>query len=138
MRLNSYLMFNGQCEEAFTFYAKCLGGKIEAMMQVAGSPAEAHMPPEFRDKILHACLSVGDNRLMASDAPSDRYEKAQGTYVSIEVGDPLEAERIFSELSEGGTIRMAFGKTFWAERFGMVIDRFGTPWMVNCALRNQG
>jgi PhnB protein len=133
MQLNAYLMFNGQCEEAFTFYAKCLGGKIEAMMPHAGSPAEKHAPPEWRDKILHACLSVGDSKLMASDAPPDHFEKVQGTFVNIALEDPVEGERIFNELSEGGTVRMPFAKTFWAERFGMVIDRFGTPWMVNCA-----
>jgi PhnB protein len=126
-------MFNGQCEEAFTFYAECLGGKIEAMMRYAGSPAEPHSPPQLRDKILHACLSVGDSKLMASDAPPDRFEKVQGTYVNIAIEDPAEGERIFNELAEGGTVQMPFGKTFWAERFGMVVDRFGTPWMVNCA-----
>jgi PhnB protein len=139
MQLNSYLMFNGQCEEAFTFYAKCLGGKIEVMMPHAGSPAEAHTPPEWRDKILHACLSIGDSKLMASDAPPNHYEKVQGTFVNIAIEDSLEGERIFNELSEGGTVRMPFAKTFWAERFGMVVDRFGTPWMVNCGPReNQG
>ena len=133
MQLNTYVMFNGQCEEAFTFYAECLGGKIEAMMRYAGSPAEPHSPPQLRDKILHACLSVGDSKLMASDAPPDRFEKVQGTYVNIAIEDPAEGERIFNELAEGGTVQMPFGKTFWAERFGMVVDRFGTPWMVNCA-----
>jgi len=134
MQLNSYLMFDGQCEAAFTFYAQCLGAKIEAMIKHAGSPAEANTPPEWRDKILHATLSVGDSKLMASDAPPNHYQKPQGVYVNIAIDNPVEAERIFNELSAGGTVQMAFGKTFWAERFGMLVDRFGTPWMVNCTL----
>jgi PhnB protein len=136
LNLNSYAMFNGQCEEAFKVYEKCFGGKIEAMITHAGSPMEAHTPPEWRGKIMHARMSVGNSILMGSDAPPDRYEEAKGTLINIGVEDPLEAERVFQELSEGGTIKMPIQKTFWAERFGMLVDRFGIPWMVNCELRN--
>jgi len=132
MQLNSYLIFNGQCEEAFQLYAQCLGGQIEAMMTHAGTPAEAHTAPEWHDKILHACLKVGDSVLMGSDAPPDRYEAPKGAFVNIGVEDPLEAERIFHALAEGGTVRMPIGATFWAKRFGMLVDRFGILWMVNC------
>jgi PhnB protein len=132
MQLNAYLLFNGDCEAAFQFYAKVLGGKIEAMMPHTGTPAEPFVPAEWRNKILHARMTVGEAVLMASDAPPGRYSKPQGFSVSTNVKDPAEAERIFKALSEGGTITMPFEKTFWAERFGMATDRYGIPWMVNC------
>ena len=132
MQLIPYLYFNGQCEAAFKFYAQCLGGKIETMMSNAGTPAEEHVPAEWRQKILHARLTVGDAVLMASDAPPGHYQKPQGFSVSIQIKDPAEAERIFNALAENGTVRMPFEQTFWALRFGMLVDRFGIPWMINC------
>ena len=132
MQINPYLLFNGQCEAAFKFYEQCLGGKIEAMMTHAGTPAEAHVPPEWRNKILHARLVVGDQILMASDAPPDRYALPNGFSVSIQLKDTAEGERIFNALAENGKVRMPFEKTFWAARFGMLVDRFGIPWMINC------
>jgi len=131
-QLNAYLFFNGQCEEAFTFYAKVLGGEIEAMMPHEGTPAAGNVPPEWRKKIIHARMRVGDTLLMASDAPPDHSEPAKGFKVNIGVDDPKEAERIFKAFSEGGTVQMPIQETFWALRFGMLVDRFGTPWMVNC------
>lgn len=132
MQLITYLTFNGQCEAAFKFYEKCLGGKIEAMMTHAGTPAEAQTPLEWRNKILHACLRVGDAVLMASDAPPGHQEPAKGFSVNIATKDPAEADRVFHALAENGKVRMPIAKTFWAERFGMLVDQFGTPWMVNC------
>jgi PhnB protein len=132
MQINPYLLFKGDCREAFTFYEKLLGGKIEAIMTHAGTPAEEHVPAEWREKIIHARLTVGDQVLMASDAPPDHYQKPQGFSVSIGIKDPAEAERIFSVLSENGTIQMPLQQTFWARSFGMCVDRFGIPWMVNC------
>jgi PhnB protein len=132
MKLNPYLTFDGDCEEAFKVYEKVLGGKIVAMMPHEGTPAEAQVPAEWRNKILHARLLFGDNVLMASDAPPGRFEKMQGFSVSLVLQDPAEAERIFSAFADGGTVRMPLGETFWAKKFGMLTDRFGTPWMVNC------
>jgi PhnB protein len=132
VQLNPYLLFNGQCEAAFKFYEKVLGGKIEAMLPHEGTPAAEHVPAQWRKKILHARLSVGNEVLMGSDAPRDRYEAMKGFSVTINVNDPTEAERIFHALEENGTVRMPIGKTFWAERFGMLVDQFGTPWMINC------
>jgi PhnB protein len=132
MQINTYLMFNGNCEEAFKFYAELLHGKIVAMMPHEGTPAENHVSPEWRKKIIHARMTVGDNVLMASDAPPDRSQKPQGFSVNISVDTPAEAERIFGALAERGNIQMPIAETFWAERFGMVVDRFGTPWMINC------
>jgi PhnB protein len=133
MQLNPYLFFDGRCEQAFQFYAKVLGGKIEAMLRHEGTPAESHVGPEWRNKIMHARLVIGDKALMASDAPPDRSDGAmKGFSVTLGVDKPAEAERIFHALAENGTVRMPIQKTFWAERFGMLVDQFGTPWMINC------
>ncbi|MFZ1119439.1 MAG: glyoxalase/bleomycin resistance/extradiol dioxygenase family protein [Candidatus Binataceae bacterium] len=132
MQLNPYLFFNGQCEAAFKFYEKVLGGKIEAMLPHEGTPAAEHVPPEWRKKILHARLVVGDKVLMGSDAPPGRPEEMKGFSVTLGIDDPKEAERIFHALAENGTVRMPIEKTFWAVRFGMLVDQFGTPWMINC------
>ena len=132
MQLNPYLTFNGQCEAAFKFYEQCLGGKIVAMMPHAGTPAEEHVPAEWRNKIIHARLIVGDDVLMGSDAPPDRYEASKGFSVTLGVDNPAEAERVFNALAEKGTVQMPIQETFWAVRFGMLVDRFGIPWMINC------
>lgn len=132
MRVNPYLLFNGRCQEAFTFYAECLGGKIEAMLPHAGTPAEGHVPPEWREKIMHARLSLGEDVIMGSDAPPGHFESPKGFSVTIQLTDPVEADRIFRRLSDGATVTMPIQQTFWATRFGMLVDRFGTPWMVNC------
>ena len=132
MQLSPYLSFNGQCEEAFKFYEKCLGGKIDAMMPHEGSPAADHVPAEWRSKILHARMVIGDQVLMASDAPPNQFHPPQGFSVSIQVTDSGEAERIFRALTENGTVTMPIAETFWAARFGMLVDRFGIPWMINC------
>ena len=132
MQLSPYLTFNGQCEEAFKFYERCLGGKIEAMLTHTGTPMEKHTPPEWRDKILHARLIVDGKPLMGSDAPPDRYQPPKGFSVSLELKDPADAERIFKALAESGAVQMPLQETFWAARFGMVVDRFQTPWMINC------
>ena len=132
MQLNPYLNFNGQCEEAFELYEKCLNGKIELMMTHAQSPMADKTPPEQMNRIMHATLRFGDEVIMGADAPPPYYEKPQGFAVSLSLKNTAEAERIFNELSAGGTVRMALQKTFWAERFAMFTDRFGTPWMINC------
>jgi PhnB protein len=132
MQSNTYLNFNGECEAAFKFYEQCLGGKIVAMMTYADMPMVEQTPPEQRDKIMHIHLTVGDMVLMGSDAPPDYFEKPQGFNVNLQFDDVVEAERIFHALAENGTIKMPFQETFWAKRFGMAIDRFGTPWMINC------
>jgi PhnB protein len=132
MQINPYLTFPGQCEEAFRFYEKVLRGKIEAMFPHAGTPAEQHVPPEWRNKIMHARLVVGEGVLMGSDAPPGRQEKPHGFSVSLQIKDMAEAERVFHALADGGSTTMPMQETFWALRFGMCVDRFGIPWMVNC------
>jgi PhnB protein len=132
MQMNPYLIFNGQCEAAFRFYEKCLGGKIEAMMTHADSPMAQQVPAEWRSKIMHARMTVDGTPLMGSDAPPEHYRQPQGLSVSLSVKEPGEAERIFQELSENGKVQMPIQKTFWSIRFGMLVDQFGIPWMVNC------
>jgi PhnB protein len=132
MQLNSYLNFNGQCAEAFKFYERCLGGKIQMIMTHGESPMADRVAPEWRDKILHVTLAVGGGLLMGCDAPPQHYEKPQGFFVQVAVEHPDDAERLFQALSENGTVRMPLQQTFWAARFGMLVDRFGTPWMINC------
>ena len=133
MQLNPYLNFDGCCEAAFKFYEQVLGAKIEAMMPHAGSPMEQHVPAEWRNKIMHARLVLADDMvLMGSDAPPGMHEEMKGFSVTLGIEKPAEAERIFHALAEDGTVRMPIQETFWATRFGMLTDRFGTPWMINC------
>lgn len=132
MQLTAYLNFDGQCEEAFRFYAQVLDGRIEAMQTHGASPIAAEVPSEWHDRILHARLVAGDAVLLGSDTPPGYDDPPRGFAVSVQVGDPERAERIFRALAEDGRVTMPLGKTFWAERFGMLVDRFGTPWMVNC------
>jgi len=132
MKMESYLFFDGKCKEAFEFYASVLGGKIVAMLPHAETPAEAAVPPEWRDKIMYARLEVEGQALLASDVPPQQSGRMQGFHLSLSVKTAEEAERIFAALSEGGKISMPLGETFWSPRFGMLTDRFGTPWMINC------
>jgi PhnB protein len=132
MKLNPYLSFDGQCAAAFKFYEQCLSGKIDSMMTYGNSPMAEQTPPEQIDKIMHVTLNVGDMVLMGSDAPPGYFEKPQGFSISLVFNDVVEAERIFQELSESGVVKMPIQETFWAARFGMLVDRFGTPWMINC------
>lgn len=132
MHVSPYLTFDGQCEAAFRFYAECLGGTIEVMQPHGDSPLAAETPPGWRDRILHARLALGGAVLMGSDTPPGAYARPQGLSVSLQIDDPERAERVFGALAEGGTVAMPIQQTFWAARFGMVTDRFGTPWMVNC------
>lgn len=132
MQLNPMLTFDGQCKAAFEFYQQCLGGSIQTMMTWGESPMAGQMPAEWNEKILHVTMSVGPTALLGCDTPPDRYEKTKGISVTIQIDDPSEAERVFAALAEGGTVTMPIQETFWAARFGMCVDRFGIPWMVNC------
>ena len=127
-----YLGFDGRCEEAFKRYEKMFGGKILAMMRHSDAPLGSGVPqtPDVANRIMHARLKVGDRLLMGGDGPTDR--RPQGFSVAVTVDDPGEADRVFRELGEEGTVTMPISETFWARRFGMVTDKFGIPWMVNC------
>lgn len=137
MQLNPSLSFDGNCEAAFKFYEKCIGAKIQTIMTWGNSPMADQVPAEMHDKIIHSTLVVGDGALLGSDTPPGRYEKPQGCSITIQLEDASEGERIFNELAEGGTIQMPFAATFWATGFGMCVDKFGVPWMVNCGSAPQ-
>jgi len=128
----AHLHFKGNCAEAFRFYAETFGGKIVFAMTYGESPAGAQTAADFSDKIIHSRLDFGGQFLLGCDAPPDRFQAPQGFNVMAAIDKPDDAVRAFKALSDGGTITMPFGETFWARGFGMCTDRFGIPWMVNC------
>jgi PhnB protein len=132
LNLQTSLAFNGQCEAAFRFYERCLNGTIAFMLTWGDSPSAADAPPGWDGKIFHATLKVGDAVVMGSDPPPDSYEQPKGFSLVLQMDDPDAAERIFQSLAENGRIEMPLQETFWASRFGAVIDRFGIPWAINC------
>jgi PhnB protein len=132
MKLNPYLNFNGQCEAAFKFYEEVLGAKIVFSMTWGEMPGADQFPAEYHKRIMHATLSVGDQALMGADAPPDSYKEPKGMSVSIHVKEIPEGERVFNALAQNGSVTMPFQKTFWSPGFGMCVDQFGIPWMINC------
>ena len=137
MKVSPYLSFKGDCEEAFKFYEECLGGKIEAIFRYAGSPMAGTAPAGWQDKIMHGSVKIGDLLLMGADIVSENYEAPKGVSLSLQIKDASEAERIFASLTQGGRVVLPLEKTFWAERFGMAVDRFGIPWLINCEAETQ-
>jgi PhnB protein len=131
-KFDPYLIFKGNCTEAFGFYQDALGGKIEAMLTVGQSPMAAEIPPGGRDGVLHARLNLDGQVLMGCDAMEGQpYEGMKGFWVSLTYADDnAKAKRIFDALAQEGQVMMPMQKTFWSEAYGMVTDRFGTPWMV--------
>ncbi len=137
MEMHAYLNFAGECEAAFQFYEQCLGGTIEAIFRFGGSPMAEQAPPGWADKVMHGSIKVAGQVLMGADAPPGQYETPKGMSLSLNMTDAPEAERVFGRLAEGGTVQMPLQETFWAARFGMVTDRFGVPWLVNCGAPAQ-
>jgi PhnB protein len=136
MQVNPYLFYNGNCEAALKFYQQVLGARIEEMLTYETGPAEMPIPPEWRKKVMHARISIDGEVIMASDAPPGNFHQPQGFSVALLVEDPAAAERRFKALAEGGTVSMPFGKTFFSRGFGMCVDQFGMPWMVNCPMQD--
>ena len=131
--VQSYLFFNGRCEEAIEFYRKALEAEVELMLRYKESPEPqppGMLPPGFENKIMHCSFNIGATRLMASDGCSADKAAFDGFSLSLTVSDEAEANRAFAALAEGGEVRMPLGKTFWSPCFGMVADRFGIGWMV--------
>lgn len=129
--LDAYLFFDGTCAEAMHFYERTLGGKIEMMMTYAESPEKTQCAAGSEDRIMHTSLTLGDRRLMASDTPPGQPDSAMGGFgLSLSYPTAAEAKKVFGALGEGGQVKMPMAKTFWVETFGVVTDRFGTPWMV--------
>ncbi len=130
MKLRTYLNYGGNCEQAFRFYEQHLGAKITMLSRFGEQPGIGDIPPERRNQVLHARMTLGDTELLASDAPPDRFQPMRSVYLSLSVASNEEAERIYGLLSEGGEIFMPMGETFFAPRFAMLRDRFGTSWMI--------
>ncbi len=137
MKLNPYLMFNGQCREAFEFYRQCLGGDLFSMTYGEAPHSEAP-PTALPERILHTTLDFGENQLMGSDAPTDQPQSPSSTHLAIEADNPEHAEALFHSLGEGGRVTMPLSETFWAYKFGMCTDRFGVPWMVSAGKPMDG
>ena len=130
MAFNPYLNYGGNCREAFTRYQEIFGGEL-FVMTMADMPSDEPVPPDQADLVMHAALMFDGHLLMASDDPSPDFGPVQGMYVNYTVADVDEAERVFAALADGGEITMPIAETFWAPKFGMCVDRFGIPWMVN-------
>jgi PhnB protein len=136
MQVQSYLFFDGRCEEAVEFYKKALGAKVEMLMRYRESPEPpppGMVPPGFDNKVMHTSFRVGDTVVMASDGCTEREASFRGFSLSLAVEKAAEADRYFNALAEGGTVQMPLAKTFWSPRFGMLTDRFGVGWMINVA-----
>jgi PhnB protein len=132
MQINPYLSFNGQCEQALRYYEQHLGAKVEMMMTYGASPMADQTPPDQRGRIMHATFKLDGQTLSGADAPPQHYRKPEGMSLLLGLSDVAQAERIFQALAVNGEVKMPMQQTFWAERFGVVIDQFGTPWMINC------
>lgn len=133
MKLIPSLSFNGQCATAFKFYEQCLGGEILSLMPYEGSPMESDVPAEWKSKVMHTEMKFGDFKIMGTDAIPGQYEPTKGMSLTLDVNEPAEAERVFNALAENGTIEMPIAETFWAKKFGALVDQFGISWMVNCS-----
>jgi len=130
MQVQSYLMFNGRCEEAIEFYKKALGAKVEAMMRFKDAPAEFKCSPGTENKIMHSCLRIGDTAVMASDGMMQGKPEFKGFSLTINAKDEAEADRLFGALADGGQVQQPLTKTFFSPKFGVLADKFGVGWMV--------
>ena len=137
MQMNPYLNFNGQCEEAFKFYEQCLGGQLGAIFRYAGTSMSDGVPADWQDKVMHASITIGEQVLLGADLAPYRYEEPKGFSLSLQMTSTAEADRIFHTLAKDGTVVMPLEKTFWAARFGVLVDRFGIRWLINCEGSDQ-
>jgi PhnB protein len=132
VQLYPNLTFNGQCEAAFKFYEECLHGRTVFMMTYENAPMDLQTPSDWRKKIFHATFALAEFMFAGSDLPPGQYQKPQGFALQFNLNDPVNAERIFKALSENGTVQMPLQETFWAPRFGVLVDQFDIPWIINC------
>ena len=137
MQMNPYLSFKGDCEAAFKFYEQNLGAQLGALFRYGGSPMAGDVSADWSDKIMHGSLTLGGQVLMGGDVAPDRYEEPKGFSLSLQINCTAEAERVFHALAKGGRVVMPLEKTFWAALFGMIVDRFGIPWLMNCEAPEQ-
>ncbi|MBY4675374.1 VOC family protein [Marinobacterium arenosum] len=131
MKIEPYLCFNGQCEQAIEFYRQALDAEVPLMMRFKDSPEPHNCADVDPELIMHANVQIGGNTLMMSDGNGKGGPEFRGFSLTIAPADRAEAERLFNALADGGTIEMPLSETFWATCFGMVTDRFGVSWMIN-------
>jgi len=132
VQLHTYLNYGGNCEEAFKFYEQHLGGKITMLMRHGEQPNAQQVPPEWKRAVLHARMNIGGTELLGADIPPDRFQPIRSAYLSLTIDTSEETERVFALLSDGGQVFMPLEETFFASRFAMLRDRFGTSWMLIC------
>ena len=130
MKLYTYLNYGGNCRQAFEFYAEHLGGQITMLTTHAEQPGAANVPADWKNAVLHARMELGDTLLLAADIPPEHHQPMRSAYLTLMLDSVDEAERIYALLTEGGQIFMRMEETFFAKRFGMLRDRFGTSWML--------
>jgi PhnB protein len=130
MQVQSYLFFDGRCEEAIDFYKKTLGAEVGMLMRWKDSPDKSMCTPSNENKVMHASLKIGESRVMASDGRNTGNPEFKGFALSVNAKDEADADRLFNSLSAGGNVMMPLGKTFFSPRFGMTTDKFGVNWMV--------
>ena len=130
MQVQSYLFFDGRCEEAIDFYKKTLGAEVGMLMRWKDSPDKSMCTPSNENKVMHASLKIGETRVMASDGRNTGNPEFKGFALSVNAKDEADADRLFNSLSAGGNVMMPLGKTFFSSRFGMTTDKFGVNWMV--------
>jgi len=130
VHLNTYLNYGGNCRQAFEFYEKHLGGKITMLSTHADVPDPSGVPAEWRDAVLHARIEIAGTTVFGADVPPDRFQPMRSAYLSLSVDSTRDAERIYALLIEGGQVFMKMEETFFAHRFAMFRDRFGTSWML--------
>jgi PhnB protein len=130
MQVQSYLFFDGRCEEAIDFYKKTLGAEVGMLMRWKDSPDKSMCTPSNENKVMHASLKIGESRVMASDGRNTGNPEFKGFALSVNAKDEADADRLFNSLSAGGKVMMPLGKTFFSPRFGMTTDKFGVNWMV--------
>jgi PhnB protein len=131
MKLNPYLSFDGRCREAFEFYEKTFGGRIAFIQTIGESPMASSMPPDTHGRVMHVTLNIGDQVLQGADSPSAVFTKPAGLSVALHFESAVDGQRVFDALAQDGTVQMPFQETFWTTGFGMLTDRFGTPWVLN-------
>jgi len=130
MQLHTYLNYGGNCEQAFRFYEQHLGGKVTMLMRHGEAPSPGPTPPDWKDKVLHARMNLGGTELSGADVPADRFQPMRSAYLTLTLGSNEETERLYALLADGGEIFMKMEETFFANRFAMLRDRFGTSWML--------
>jgi PhnB protein len=136
VHIQAYLSFDGRCDEAIRFYREAIGAEVQLLMRHKESPEPpppGTLPPGSDNKVMHVSLRIGDTIVMASDGLCGGKPNFQGFSLSLALATPEEVDRAFARLSDGGQVRMPLAKTFWSPRFGMLVDRFGVPWMVTVA-----